>query len=42
VRFSKPIPYELDGGHRKKTRRLRVSVKPDAVTICVPVPAVES
>jgi YegS/Rv2252/BmrU family lipid kinase len=36
VRFSKPIPYELDGGDRKKTRRLRISVRPGAVTVCVP------
>ena len=38
VRFSKAIPYELDGGDRKKTKRLRISVKPEAVTICVPPP----
>jgi YegS/Rv2252/BmrU family lipid kinase len=36
VRFSKPVPYELDGGDRKKTRRLRISVRPEAVSICVP------
>jgi YegS/Rv2252/BmrU family lipid kinase len=36
VRFSKSIPYELDGGDRKATRRLQVKVKPEAVTICVP------
>jgi diacylglycerol kinase family enzyme len=38
VRFSNAIPYELDGGDRKKTKRLRISVKPEAVTICVPPP----
>jgi YegS/Rv2252/BmrU family lipid kinase len=38
VRFSKAIPYELDGGDRKKVRRLRISVKPEVVTICVPRP----
>jgi diacylglycerol kinase (ATP) len=36
VRFSKPVPYELDGGDRKETRRLRVKVRPEAVTVCVP------
>jgi diacylglycerol kinase (ATP) len=36
VRFSEPIPYELDGGDRKKTRRLRIKVRPAAVTVCVP------
>ncbi len=38
VRFSRPVPYELDGGDRKKTRRLRVSVKSEAVMVCVPPP----
>ena len=36
VRFSRPVPYELDGGDRKKTRRLRIKVRPEAVTVCVP------
>ena len=36
VRFSEPIPYELDGGDRKKTRRLKIKVRPAAVTVCVP------
>jgi diacylglycerol kinase (ATP) len=36
VRFADPIPYELDGGDRKTTRRLRVKVRPAAVTVCVP------
>jgi YegS/Rv2252/BmrU family lipid kinase len=36
VRFSKPIPYELDGGDRKKTRRLKVKARPEAITVCVP------
>jgi YegS/Rv2252/BmrU family lipid kinase len=36
VRFAAPIPYELDGGDRKKTRRLRIKVRPGAVTVCVP------
>jgi YegS/Rv2252/BmrU family lipid kinase len=38
VRFSKAVPYELDGGDRKKTGRLRISVRPEAITICVPTP----
>lgn len=36
VRFAHPIPYELDGGDRKKARRLRVKVRPAAITVCVP------
>jgi diacylglycerol kinase (ATP) len=38
VRFSRPVQYELDGGSRKKTRRLRIAVQPAAVTVCVPEP----
>jgi YegS/Rv2252/BmrU family lipid kinase len=36
VRFSKPTPYELDGGDRKKTKRLRISTCAEAITVCVP------
>ncbi len=36
VRFSKATPYELDGGDRKKTKRLRIAACPEAITICVP------
>ena len=36
VRLACALPYELDGGDRKPTRRLRVSVEPAAVTIAVP------
>jgi diacylglycerol kinase (ATP) len=36
VRFAHPIPYEIDGGDRKKVRRLRIKVQPAAVTVCVP------
>jgi len=39
VRFARPTPYELDGGDRKKTDRLRIKVRPRAVTVCVPDPA---
>jgi diacylglycerol kinase (ATP) len=36
VRFPKKIVYELDGGDRKPSARLRVKVHPDAITVCVP------
>lgn len=36
VRLARPLPYELDGGDRKPTRRLHVAVEPAAVTIAVP------
>jgi diacylglycerol kinase (ATP) len=36
VRFAKKVAYELDGGDRKPTARLRVKVLPAAVSICVP------
>ena len=36
IRFSKPVPYELDGGDRDATTRLRVRVRPGVVTVCVP------
>ena len=36
VRLSKAIPYELDGGARKKTKRLKCKVKAASVTVCVP------
>jgi len=39
VRFSKPMPFEVDGGDREKTRRLRIKVRADAVTVCVPAAA---
>ncbi len=35
VRLDKAIPYELDGGVRKKAKRLKCKVEPAAVTICV-------
>jgi diacylglycerol kinase (ATP) len=38
VRFSQPMPYELDGGERGTTTRLKARVAPAAVTICVPAP----
>ena len=36
VRLDKAIPYELDGGVRKKAKRLKCKVEPEAITICVP------
>jgi len=39
VKFAEPIPYELDGGDRQKTRRLRIKVRQGAVSICVPADA---
>jgi diacylglycerol kinase family enzyme len=36
VRLSRRMPYELDGGARGTTKRLRVRLKEQAVTVCVP------
>jgi diacylglycerol kinase family enzyme len=36
VRFEHPVVYELDGGDRKKTKRLKVRIDPAAVSVCVP------
>jgi len=36
IRFDEPVRYELDGGSRKKTKRLRIKVCPHALTVCVP------
>jgi YegS/Rv2252/BmrU family lipid kinase len=36
VRFDRAMTYELDGGDRKKTKRLDVEIEPAAVTVCVP------
>ena len=40
VRFSKKTTYELDGGDRKPVARLKIKVKPAAITVCLPVPSV--
>jgi diacylglycerol kinase family enzyme len=37
IRLKKALPYELDGGDRKKTKRLKCEVEPGAITVCVPV-----
>lgn len=36
VRLASSMPYQLDGGHRKATKRLRIKVRPSAITLCVP------
>ena len=36
IKLAKKLPYELDGGDRPATKRLRVEVEPAAITICVP------
>jgi diacylglycerol kinase (ATP) len=36
IRLSKAVPYEIDGGVRKKIKRLKVKVEPGAITVCVP------
>jgi diacylglycerol kinase family enzyme len=36
VRLKDPMVYELDGGDRKATKRLKIEVEPAAITVCVP------
>lgn len=36
VRLSRRMPYELDGGARGTTSQLKVRIKEQAVTVCVP------
>ncbi|MDP9330638.1 MAG: diacylglycerol kinase family lipid kinase [Actinomycetota bacterium] len=36
VQLGKAIPYELDGSVRKKSKRLKFKVRPEAITMCVP------
>jgi diacylglycerol kinase (ATP) len=36
VRLDRSMPYELDGGARTTTRKLKVRVEPAAVHVCVP------
>ena len=33
------MAYELDGGTRSRTKRMKVSIQPKAITVCVPEPA---
>jgi diacylglycerol kinase family enzyme len=36
AKFDRPIPYQLDGGARRDTRRLQAGVEPGAVTVAAP------
>jgi diacylglycerol kinase (ATP) len=36
IKFDRKIRYELDGGARPATRKLRIRVRPASITICVP------
>jgi YegS/Rv2252/BmrU family lipid kinase len=36
VKFAEPLDYELDGGKRGSSKRLRATVVPAALTFCVP------
>jgi diacylglycerol kinase family enzyme len=38
VRFSRELPYQLDGGARPAISKMTIKVHPGSVTICVPVP----
>lgn len=36
VKLDRKVPYELDGGDRKKVKSFKVKVEPGAITVCVP------
>jgi diacylglycerol kinase family enzyme len=36
VRLGSSMPYQLDGGDRKPSTKLKIKVKPSAITVCVP------
>ena len=36
VEFDRKVLYELDGGERKKVKRLKIKVKPEALTVMIP------
>ena len=36
IALARKIPYELDGGARPSSKRLKVRVKPGVITLCVP------
>ncbi len=38
IKIRRPLMYELDGGARVKTGRVKVRVVPSCVTVCVPAP----
>jgi diacylglycerol kinase family enzyme len=39
VRLGRRLPYELDGGHRGRSKRLKIRVEPGAVVVCLPLDA---
>ena len=39
IKMDRKVPYEIDGGERRKVRRLKIEIEPESVKICVPVPA---
>jgi len=38
IKLDRAIAYELDGGARPAKRRLRATIEPGAITVCVPEP----
>jgi diacylglycerol kinase family enzyme len=36
VRLDQALPYQLDGGDRKKTKKLKIKVKAGAISVAVP------
>jgi diacylglycerol kinase family enzyme len=36
IDLERKLPYELDGGDKKPTKRLKIKVQPAAVKVCVP------
>jgi diacylglycerol kinase (ATP) len=36
IKLDRKVLYEIDGGDRKKVKKLRIDVEPEAVSICVP------
>jgi len=40
IKLKRKRPYELDGGARPRTKRLKVRIHAGAITICVPAPVV--
>ena len=36
IRFDQKVRFELDGGVRPATKKLRIKVRPSSVTVCVP------
>jgi len=41
IRFSRELPYELDGGARAAVRKMRIKAEPSSVRICVPAAAAD-